>query len=98
FNMERLYCPSSSSIGVPMRRRQALWYRTTSVVLHSECAVAVFSCSGDSVGAPRVGTDGLAPATAKSTTALTVSSVSPPFGDQGTTVNIHVFGSGFASD
>jgi hypothetical protein len=60
-------------------------------------AAAVFSCSREPVAAPGVRADAAAPLAGKSTTALAVTSVSPPFGDQGTTVDVHVFGSGFTS-
>jgi len=53
-------------------------------------------CGRDSVVAPTSRSVASTPAAARSSTALAVSSTSPPFGDQGTTVDVHVFGSGFA--
>jgi hypothetical protein len=80
-----------------MTFRRVLRSRTASIVFYGTSAAAVFSCSRDPVAAPRIRVDAAIPATAKSSTALTVTSASPPFGDQGTTVDVHVFGSGFTA-
>ena len=55
------------------------------------------ACGRDSVTTPRE--RATSPALyGKTSTALAVSSASPPFGDQGTTVDVHVFGTGFTPD
>ena len=55
------------------------------------------ACSRDSVTTPRE--RAVSPALyGKAPTSLAVTSASPPFGDQGTTVDVHVFGTGFTSD
>jgi hypothetical protein len=55
------------------------------------------ACGRESVTTPREGAT--SPALYERTsTALSVTSASPPFGDQGTTVDVHVFGTGFTSD
>ena len=59
-------------------------------------AMAV-GCLRDPIAAPKTRSAGSSPAAAKSSTALAVTSTSPAFGDQGTTVDVHVFGSGFVA-
>lgn len=70
--------------------------RSVHIVLSCAAAVAVLACSRDSVTSPRQAAAGQ-PLAGKSPTALAVTSASPAFGDQGTTVNVHVFGSGFTA-
>jgi hypothetical protein len=57
---------------------------------------AAAGCGHDPVAAPTARSVASTPAAARSATALAVSSTSPAFGDQGATVDVHVFGSGFA--
>ena len=55
------------------------------------------ACGRDSVTTPRE--RAISPVLyGKTSTTLAVTSASPPFGDQGTTVDVHVFGTGFTSD
>jgi hypothetical protein len=80
-----------------MTVRRDLPYRAASIVAYGVCLAALFSCSRDPVAAPRMRTDASSLLAAKSSTALAVTSASPPFGDQGVTVDVHVFGSGFTT-
>jgi uncharacterized membrane protein len=64
--------------------------------LYAALAAAVLSCSPEPTAPTRLSDPPTALA-AKSATALAVKSASPPFGDQGTTVDIHVLGTGFTS-
>ena len=57
---------------------------------------AAVGCGRDPVVAPAARSVAPTPAAARSSTALAVSSASPAFGDQGATVDVHLFGSGFA--
>jgi hypothetical protein len=66
-------------------------------MLYGACLGAVFSCSRDPIAAPRIRADASSPVAGKSPTALAVTSANPPFGDQGTTIDVHVFGSGFTT-
>ena len=52
-------------------------------------------CGREPIAAPVTRAVGSISNAAKSATALAVTSTSPAFGDQGTTVDVHVFGSGF---
>jgi probable HAF family extracellular repeat protein len=61
-------------------------------------AEVVLSCGQEPAAAPRVISVGAAVAAKPAPTLLTVTSASPAFGDQGTTVNVHVLGSGFTAD
>jgi hypothetical protein len=63
------------------------------------CALAISAagCGRDPVTAPVSRPVVPSVFAAKSSTALAVSSTSPPFGDQGTTIDVHVFGGGFSS-
>jgi len=72
-------------------------YRAVSIVSIGALASAASSCAREPVAPLGLRADALAPAAARSSTALAVTSVSPPFGDQGTTVEVHVFGSGFTA-
>ena len=54
-------------------------------------------CGREPIAAPTTRSTGSTPAAAKSSTALAVTSTSPAFGDQGTTVDVHVLGSGFTA-
>jgi hypothetical protein len=56
----------------------------------------LLSCSREPVSAPRGVADGPALA-AKPAANPTVTATNPPFGDQGTTVDVHVIGTGFSS-
>ena len=57
----------------------------------------VGACGRDSVTTPRE--RATSPAHyGKTSAALSVTSASPPFGDQGATVDVHVYGTGFTSD
>lgn len=58
---------------------------------------STLACGREPIAGPRVRADDALPATARTSTALAVTSASPPFGDQGTTVDVHVFGSGFTA-
>lgn len=60
-------------------------------------AVVVVGCGREPIAAPTARLARSTPAAAKSSTAVAVSSTSPAFGDQGTTVDVHVFGSGFTA-
>jgi hypothetical protein len=57
----------------------------------------VGACGRDSVTTPRE--RATSPAHyGRTSAALSVTSASPPFGDQGATVDVHVYGTGFTSD
>ena len=56
----------------------------------------LIACGCDPIEAPTPRSI-TSPAAAKSATALAVSSTSPAFGDQGTTVDVHILGSGFTA-
>src|SRR5512146_242624 len=61
-------------------------------------AAIATSCTRDGVDAPPSVSPGKsAPLAARASTTLAVTSTNPSFGDQGTTVDVHVFGSGFTS-
>jgi hypothetical protein len=68
-------------------------------LLFVSCVLAVLSssCGREPITEPTARGAAPAAAAAKSSTALSVTSASPPFGDQGTTVDVHIFGSGFTS-
>ena len=72
---------------------------TTRFVPLTLLALSILSCTADPVGAPRDTGPGTAVAAkgAPAPTGVAVSSVSPAYGDQGTTVDVHVFGSGFTT-
>ena len=71
--------------------------KTVMLLLPAFIIVLGSSCAADKVDAPRnpwpVGGSARA---ARSSTALAVTSTSPSFGDQGTTIDVHVLGSGFS--
>ena len=69
---------------------------TVQLVLGCSLVVSLLSCAPDPVSEPRLQATNPA-SRAKGSTALAVSSTSPGFGDQGTTVDVHVFGSGFTA-
>ena len=71
------------------------WPRTLSVPLIAAFVVAA-SCVSDPVAAPRE-LDRAASLKAKALAGLSVTSTNPPFADVGTTVDVHVFGSGFSN-
>lgn len=79
-----------------MHPRRATLPRSVHTFLTIAVSAALFACARDSVTAPRQIAAGQ-PLFGKSPTALAVTSASPPFGDQGSTVNVHVFGSGFTA-
>jgi len=81
-----------------MTFRRVMRSRAASIMLYGACMAAVFSCSRDPMAAPRGRAGASLPTTGKSPTALAVTSASPPFGDQGVTMDVHVFGSGFTPD
>lgn len=58
-------------------------------------AMLLAACAAPSVDAPLAPPDAMRPAKAASGPAVT--SANPTFGDRGTTVDVHVFGSGFAA-
>ena len=70
--------------------------RRNSTILAGALLIAG-ACGRDAVTTPRE--RATSPALyGKAPTALTVTSANPPFGDQGTTVDVHVVGTGFTSD
>jgi hypothetical protein len=80
-----------------MTSRLALPSLPSRIVCLGVLAAAVFSCSRDPVVAPRGLTSDAAPSTGKSPTAFAVTSTNPSFGDQGTTIDVHIVGSGFTT-
>src|SRR5262249_11903387 len=63
-------------------------------------ALSILSCTADQIDVPRSIASGDARAAKPGGSGgigVTVTSASPAFGDQGTTVNVHVYGSGFSS-
>jgi hypothetical protein len=81
-----------------MTVRRDLPYRAASIIVYGACLVAIFSCSPDPVSAPRLRADASSLAAGKAPAALAVTSASPSFGDQGVTIDVHVFGTGFTTD
>ena len=67
------------------------------VLLFGTCALVlgVSACGREPLSAPAGHRSSAIAAAAKSSAALSVTSTDPPFGDQGTTVDVHVFGNGF---
>jgi hypothetical protein len=59
--------------------------------------VASSSCGREPVTEPTARAVPASAAAARTSTALSVTSASPPFGDRGSTVDVHIFGSGFTS-
>jgi hypothetical protein len=80
-----------------MTVRRDLPYRSASIVVCGMCLAAIFSCSREPVAAPPMHADAASAVDGKSPAALAVTAVSPPFGDQGVTIDVHVFGSGFTA-
>jgi hypothetical protein len=80
-----------------MTFRGVMQSRAGSIMVYGACLAAALSCSRDPVAAPRMRADASSLVAGKSSTALAVTSVSPPFGDQGVQVDVHVFGSGFTA-
>jgi hypothetical protein len=80
-----------------MTLRRVIRSQAASIVVCGACMAAILSCSRDPVAPPRAGPEASAPVAAKSAAGLAVSSVSPTFGDQGTTIDVHVLGNGFAA-
>jgi hypothetical protein len=78
-----------------MQRRNASVPFFARVVLAGTVAVSSLSCTRDSITAPRRRSAPSALAARAQT--LAVTSASPAFGDQGTTVDVHVFGNGFTA-
>lgn len=72
---------------------------TRSVRLIVACTLvgSILSCTEEPAAAPRAITVGSALAAKPASGSVGVSSASPTFGDQGTTIDVHVFGSGFAA-
>lgn len=79
-----------------MTRRRAFQSQLHFLVLAVAVVVAAAGCSRDAVTAPRQIVAASAVG-AKSTNALAVTSASPAFGDVGTTIDVHVYGSGFTA-
>jgi hypothetical protein len=80
-----------------MTFRRRVHPRGASIMVYGACLAAAFSCSRDPVAAPRMQADASSLLAGKSSTALAVTSASPSFGDQGVTVDVHVFGTGFTA-
>jgi hypothetical protein len=80
-----------------MTVRRDLPHRAASLVVYGMCLAAIFSCSREPVAAPPMHADAASAVDGKSPAALAVTAVSPPFGDQGVTIDVHVFGSGFTA-
>jgi hypothetical protein len=72
---------------------------TKLVRLFAAGAVAglVLSCTPEPVAAPRSISAGSALAAKPASTSVAVASTSPAFGDQGTTIDVHILGTGFTS-
>ena len=80
-----------------MTVRRDLPHQAASLVVYGMCLAAIFSCSREPVAAPPMHADAASAVDGKSPAALAVTVVSPPFGDQGVTIDVHVFGSGFTA-
>jgi hypothetical protein len=80
-----------------MNLRPAFLARYSTILCLGMLAAAVASCSRDSIIAPSRIAGSSGPSLGKSPTALAVTSTNPPFGDQGTTIDVHILGSGFTS-
>jgi hypothetical protein len=80
-----------------MLRRAAHSAPATRSVVATVLLAVLVACSADPLSEPQTRSTGPAPLAAKGSTGVSVTSASPPFGDRGTTVDVHVFGSGFAS-
>ena len=78
-----------------MTARALLTSRSTAIL---GAALLVVACGRDAVTTPHDGPGPRAAVYGKAppTTSVSVTSASPAFGDQGTTVDVHVLGSGFA--
>jgi hypothetical protein len=79
-----------------MTKPQSLLSVSVRLILCGAAVAVIPSCSRDVV-APPIGVPTGPAAVAKAPTALAVTSASPSFGDQGTTVDVHILGSGFSS-
>ena len=69
--------------------------RTTLLFATCVLVLGFSACGREPLSAPASHRSATIPTAAKSSTALAVTSASPAFGDQGTTLDVHVFGSGF---
>lgn len=67
------------------------------VLLSCGSVISFESCGREPIAAPVARAVGSVANLAKSSGAVAVSSTTPPFGDQGTTIDVHVFGSGFSA-
>ena len=76
------------------RRRRAAFCRSAFLVLLAGLPVACADTPTGTSAADKTAGHGLA---ARSSTALAVTSTNPSFGDRGTTIDVHVFGSGFTA-
>src|SRR6185369_8205928 len=84
--------------GSPMRMTRPTLAKRLHFLLSATLAAAVLSCSTESIDTPRVISVGRANAAkGGGTTGPSVSSANPAYGDEGTTVDVHVLGSGFAT-
>lgn len=70
-----------------------------SELLFTSCMLAIVSssCGREPISEPTVRATTPIATAAKAPAALSVTAATPPFGDQGTTAEVHIFGSGFTS-
>jgi len=71
--------------------------RTTARLLIGAAVLAALACTGDRLVQPGNRIQPREASVARSATALAVTSTSPAFGDQGTTVDVHILGTGFTA-
>src|SRR5436853_713592 len=76
---------------------RALSLRLIQLATAGILAGAVFSCGQEPAAAPRVISTTAALATKPPSNSLAITSASPAFGDQATTIDVHILGSGFTS-
>ena len=67
------------------------------IVLSFGLTASSQGCGREPIAAPVARTVGSTASSAKSSAALAVTSTTPAFGDQGTTVDVHILGSGFTA-
>jgi len=79
-----------------MTNRRAMAFKKVLIVATGLIATAATSCSREPINAPRDVAIGAA-LNGKAPTSVSVTGATPSYGDQGTTVDVHVFGSGFAT-
>jgi hypothetical protein len=78
-----------------MTIRRVLLSRAIRLAAAGTLVEVVLSCGQEPAAAPRVISVGAAVAAKAAPTSPSVKSASPAFGDQGTTVDVHILGSGF---